>query len=105
MDACARCAEQCEHCVENCRRDARADQLAVCMKLAQDCGEFCRMAVSMMRRESHFSGEVCRVCAEICDVCAAQASQHEHAACQQLASDCHACADACRHVTMAEICA
>ncbi len=105
MDACDRCAAQCEHWADTWRHEPHTESIADCISLAQDCAEFCRMAVAMMRRESHFTAEICRVGAEICDVCAAQAARHEHAACQQLASECRACAEECRRLTMAVICA
>ncbi len=103
MDACGRCAERCELCVDAWREVSPGDEMADCIALALDCAQFCQMAVTMMQRESHFSAEVCRVCAEICDVCAAQVAENENPACQELAAECQACAEECRRLTMAVI--
>ena len=103
IDACLRCAQECDRCAEACRCEPRSAELADCIRLNLDCAEFCRTAASLMSRESHFSGEVCRVCAEICDVCAADCQRHEHEHCQRSAAECHECGEECRRMTMAVI--
>ena len=103
VDTCLRCARECDRSAEACRREPVSDHLTECIALNLDCAEFCRTAAAIISRESHFSGEVCRVCAEICDVCAAECRRHEHEHCQRCAVECHECADECRRMTMAVI--
>jgi hypothetical protein len=73
------------------------------VRLNADCAELCRTAAAFIDRESHFAGEICRVCAEICDFCAAECQRRDHEPCQHSASECADCAEECRRVTMAVI--
>ncbi|MGD9721408.1 MAG: four-helix bundle copper-binding protein [Pirellulales bacterium] len=103
MDACQRCAQQCDECVAACLQETDTAALATCIALATDCAEFCRLAVAMMQRQSHFSAEVCRVCAEICDFCAVECDRHDHELCRRCANECAACCEECRQLTLAVI--
>ncbi len=103
IDACLRCADECDRCADACRSEPESTDRSERIRLGLDCAEFCRMAAMFMSRESHFSGEVCRVCSEICDVCAAECQRHEHDHCRRCAEVCHECGDECRRMTMAMI--
>jgi len=92
IDACVRCAQECEHCASACLSEPDVKSMAECIRLDVDCAEICWAAASYESRGSQFAHDICRVCAEICDACGAECEKHaghmEH---------CRTCAEACRH--------
>lgn len=100
IDACVRCAQECEHCATACLGERDAASLANCIRLDADCAEMCWGVASFMSRGSEFAPDLCGMCAEICDVCAAECQKHasrmDH--CRVCAEVCRNCAEECRQV-------
>ena len=90
IDACLRCAKECEHCSNSCLTGRNSSQ-SEWTRLTRDCAQVCLTAASLMCRDSRFSQDICRLCAECCEMCAQQWEQNR----QQL-DQCQPCADACR---------
>jgi hypothetical protein len=98
IEACVRCAQECEHCADACLGEDNVREMAECIRLDKDCAEICWSAAGFMSRGSHFIHEVCRVCADICDACGAECRKHEMNHCQRCADACEACAEECRRM-------
>ncbi len=97
IDACLRCAEVCDRCIEASSSEATAPK-ATHLGAHADCSQICRAAVGFMSRGSQFCPEICRFCAEVCDVCAAECEAYPQEHRQQCAQACHQCADECRRM-------
>lgn len=98
IEACVRCAQECEYCASACLEEHEVEMLAECIRLDRDCADVCWSASAFMSRGSRFAAEVCRVCAEICDACGDECAKHKHAHCQRCAEACRHCADECRQM-------
>lgn len=96
IDACIRCAEECELCANACLDERNIQKLAECIRLDRDCAAICWLAASLMSGNSRFAHDICRVCAEICDSCGMECAKHELDHCQKCAHECQRCADECR---------
>ena len=101
IEACQRCAQECEHCRGACLNEPDVASMTECIRLDSDCAEICWMAAGFMSRGSRFAADLCRVCAEICDACGAECAKHEPEHCQRCAEACRHCAEECRHMASA----
>ena len=99
IDACRACAEACERCVSEGRKEESA-RLNRSMALALDCAAFCRLAAEFMTRNSEFVDLVCEDCAEICQACATECQEHNLEHCHDCVAACRACAEACLTVSL-----
>lgn len=95
IDACCKCAQECEHCGDACIGD-RA--LAACAKSCRDCAELCLACVAFLSRGSQVADGLCELCAEACDACAAECGKHNNDHCKRCAKACEQCAAECRKV-------
>ena len=98
IDACVRCAQECEHCLEACLGEQDVAAMAECIRLDNDCAEICWTAAAFMSRGSRSMHEICRICAEICEACGAECRKHEVEHCQRCADACEQCAEECRRM-------
>jgi hypothetical protein len=98
IEACVRCAQECEHCADACLGEKNVDEMAECIRLDKDCAAICWQAAGFMSRGSRFIHDVCQVCAEICEACGAECRKHEVDHCQMCADACDACAEECRRM-------
>ncbi|WP_338124675.1 four-helix bundle copper-binding protein [Pseudomonas coleopterorum] len=64
-------------------------------KLDRDCADMCRLAATLMARQSPLANEFCALCAKACKACADECGNHRADHCQHCAQACHACAQAC----------
>ncbi len=96
IDACVRCAQECEHCAAACLQEDDVKILARCIKLDADCGKICWSAAGHMSRGSKFAQEICRVCADICEACGEECNKHGMDHCQRCAEPCFKCTEECR---------
>ncbi len=99
IDACVRCAQECEHCAGACLDESDVKMMAECIRLDKDCAETCWLAAGFMSRGSHFIADICRVCAEVCDACAAECARHKPDHCKRCAEACRKCAEECRKMS------
>jgi hypothetical protein len=95
IDACLGCAQECDNCAKACMIEPDAASLIECVRWDRDCADMCRLAVNLMRRDSHFLEEVCRLCGEFCNGCADECAKHDHDHCQRCAEACRQCAEEC----------
>jgi Domain of Unknown Function (DUF326) len=98
IEACVRCAEECEHCGAACLDEQDVAKMAQCIRLDRDCAEICWTSAAFMSRGSRFAEEICRVCAELCEACGAECRKHKAEHCQRCAEACEACAEECRQM-------
>ena len=98
IEACIRCAQECEHCHNACLGEKDVAMMAECIRLDKDCAEICWSAAGYMSRGSQFMQDVCRVCAEICEACGAECRKHKADHCQRCADACDRCAEECRRM-------
>ncbi len=93
LDACFRCAVDCEHCGDVCVDHVG---MAGCVRTCRDCAELCRVCIGYMGRGSGLASAVCQVCAAACDRCAAECGEHQAEHCKRCAESCRRCAEECR---------
>jgi hypothetical protein len=103
IDACVRCAQECEHCAEACLGERDVARMAECVRLDKDCAAICWTAAGYLSRGSRFAGDICRVCAEVCDACGAECEKFQADHCQRCAEACRRCAEECRRMTAAAV--
>ena len=96
IEACVRCAAECESCADACLDEKDVKALAACIRLDRDCATICRAAAGLMSRGSQFADDLCRVCAEVCEACEAECQKHAAMAhCKRCAEACKRCAAEC----------
>jgi hypothetical protein len=98
IDACIRCAQECEHCADACLSERDVAKMAACIRLDKDCAEICWSVAAFLSRSSLFAQEMCRVCADICDACGQECRKHKMDHCQKCADECERCAEECRQM-------
>ena len=96
IDACNKCAVDCDHCAVACLSEENVSEMARCIALDMDCAAICRLAAGFMARGSDYTKEICELCAKICDACGEECAKHEADHCQKCAEACRQCASACR---------
>lgn len=101
IQACSACAIACEHCAAACLKEPDLAHMASCIRLDHDCADLCRLAETLMVRDSALVAEICRLCAVACQACAEECSQHQHDHCQQCAQACQRCVEECEAVAQA----
>jgi hypothetical protein len=101
IDACLRCAQECEHCATASLDEQDLASMAECIRLDRDCADICFLAAAYMSRGSQFTEEICSICAEICDACGAECRKHKVDHCQRCADECERCAEECRQMSEA----
>jgi hypothetical protein len=103
INACVRCAQECEHCADACLNEPDVKEMAECIRLDRDCAQICWAAAGYLSRGSEFMNDICRVCAEVCSACGAECERHVYEHCQPCAEACRRCAEACRTMAVAEV--
>ncbi|MBI2805518.1 MAG: four-helix bundle copper-binding protein [Planctomycetes bacterium] len=98
IDACTRCAEECEHCAIACLNGPDVAKMAACIRLDNDCAAVCRLAATFLIQRSSFDAEVGRLCAAVCLSCETECSKHNLDQCQRCAEACRRCADECNRM-------
>lgn len=96
--ACADCMNECNETFHHCfemmesghKEHARAAHLTV------DCAEFCKLAATMVGRQSPLMGYACQSCAEACQMCASECDKLSSAKMKECAQSCRNCERACR---------
>ena len=71
IDACRRCAAECELCLDSLSRVSSSTEQLAAIRTVTDCAQFCRTTAGFLERESRFVMAVCGLCAEMCDACVA----------------------------------
>jgi len=95
IDACTRCAQECEHCAIACLSDPDMTMMTACIRLDNDCAAVCRLAATFLIQRSSFDADVYRLCAAICNSCGTECAKHKPDHCQRCAEACRRCADEC----------
>ena len=98
IEACHKCATECDHCAIACVNEPDPKPLARCIALDLDCADMCRLASALMSRDSEFAPAFCGDCAEVCDACATECEKHDMEHCRRCAETCRRCAEECRRM-------
>lgn len=99
IDACTKCAAECECCFA---MDLDDEDRMNCARANTDCARACWETAGAMARLSPFSFQYCGHCAAICDGCAEVCAQFPDEQCKRCMEACRACAQACREFAHAE---
>jgi hypothetical protein len=75
ISECLRCALACEG-ASACLQEQDVKMMADCIKLDRDCADMCRLAATLMARESMLK-EFCALCARICRACGEEQSTRQ----------------------------
>ncbi len=95
IEACQRCAIDCEVCLAAMIRNGSPNDCPLC---CYECLEICLQCARALARGSRFAKDYCVLCAKICEWCAQQCSEHSGEHCQRCAESCRACADECHKI-------
>jgi hypothetical protein len=99
LEALAKCADECSHCLTACLDEQDVKMLARCIRLNIDCAEICRVISGFIARGSEHAPHMLPECAEICEDCARECDSHGHMEhCARCAQVCRDCAEACKVV-------
>lgn len=96
IDACSKCAAECEHCATACLKEPDVQARTHCIQLLRDCADICVQSVQWMARGSTFAKAMCELCAQVCDACGAECAKFKDEHCQRCATACRQCAEECR---------
>jgi hypothetical protein len=106
VEECLACAQACVACADAClaEPDDVVPALRACVRLNQDCADFCGATARTVSRQTGADNTVLRAvlraCVTICGACAREceshAAQHEH--CRVCAEQCCACERACQEL-------
>ena len=95
INACTRCAVECEHCFTACLKETDLQARTHCVELLRDCIDICLLAVSYMARGSDHAKPLCELCAQICAACGAECARFQDEHCQGCAAECRRCVEEC----------
>lgn len=98
IDACVRCAQQCEYCAEVSLQD-----MPGLAKICFDCAPICWLTSSYLSRRSQFAPDIAEFCADICETCARECEKSALDHLQRCADACRRCASECRNIAMAAV--
>jgi hypothetical protein len=95
IDACIKCATECNHCAVSCLEEKDVQYLTKCIRLDLECAVICRSSAELMTLGSGYTKELCDICTAVCNACAEMCEQHadmgmDH--CRECAEACRACA-------------
>lgn len=96
IDACGKCAQICEECLNMCLQEADVKARLNCIKSLQDCAEICGVASCFMSRSSGSIKDICNLCATICERCSAECGMFKDQHCKACSDTCLQCATECR---------
>lgn len=104
LDACLKCAYQCNQCYKTCLENNRAQYAQECISSCRDCADICSFTASLIQRGSVYANELiavcekaCKQCAEICNKsCSSEAGCSTK--CHFCVTTCKECADACETI-------
>lgn len=57
IDACTRCAQECEQCAAACLGERDVQAMVDCIRLDLDCADLCWTAAALMSRESQLMND------------------------------------------------
>lgn len=100
IEACDACVLACNTCAAACLREADPRPMARCIAFDMDCADLCRLASTLMVRDSEYARDVCSICATVCEACADECSKHDIDHCQRCAQACRRCASECKGVAV-----
>jgi len=95
IDACYACANACDNCAAMCLDEEDVKAMARCISNDMDCAQICRVAASLMSRNSVHVAALCALCETVCKACATECTRHDMDHCQRCAEACTTCAAAC----------
>ncbi|HCO26173.1 four-helix bundle copper-binding protein [Gimesia maris] len=95
IDACLKCATDCEFCLDAMiGKESDND----CPHCCRECVDICLYTAQALARNSKYSSQISQLCADICTWCAEQCEAHEHYHCQACADSCRKCAAECKEI-------
>ncbi|MBX9625544.1 MAG: four-helix bundle copper-binding protein [Gemmataceae bacterium] len=98
VEACCDAMNWCNEAFLHCSKELAAGRVghAKAMALLLDCGEVCSAAAKLVARESAFTAQVCRTCAEACAIAAPECEKLDHPTMKDAGKSLKKCADACK---------
>lgn len=95
IEACIKCATECNHCAVSCLKENDVQRLTKCIRLNLECAVVCRVTAELISLHSRYTKEICQLCASICNACAEECERHSNDGleyCKECAETCRACA-------------
>ena len=96
LNACRACADSCIACADECREENNPQELAVCIRLEEDCASVCIALGEVLERRTEPNAALLGACITACNECARECDKHASM------THCAECRDSCR--TCQEIC-
>lgn len=93
IENCNEASEICEWCADESLGDSEMEE---CARLCRDVADLTALHARFMARDSQYSGDLARVCADACETCADECEQHDAQHCQVCADVLRECAESCR---------
>ncbi|HUR30806.1 MAG TPA: four-helix bundle copper-binding protein [Saprospiraceae bacterium] len=101
IEACLRCAAECQQCATFCLKEDNPASMAKCIQLDLECSAICYATAQLMSLGSDQVPAISKICADICELCARECDRHEVDHCQKCAVQCRACEEECRKMEFA----
>jgi hypothetical protein len=94
VQQCVEACRECQKCCVALETSGGVDSKTI--QTAKDCAEMCQMCSNFAIRDSQFSSDMRRLCAEICNNCAVACEKMSRSSiAKDCAAACRRCADAC----------
>lgn len=97
LEKLARCAAECENCMNACLDEDDVKKMAQCIRLDRDCAKICYTTASFVASHSDYAQNLVKQCAEICKACGEECDKHDMDHCKACAQACRECEEACRN--------
>ncbi len=64
-----------------------------------ECAALCYAAAQIMRLDSSYAKELCKLCAKACRACVEECGKHKDQHCEECAEACKRCAKLCQSMS------
>jgi hypothetical protein len=92
----ARCAAECEMCMDACLDEEDVKSMVQCIRLDRDCAKICYLTAGFVASHSPHTAHIISECEELCRKCGDECSRHDNDHCRRCAQACYECAEACK---------
>jgi hypothetical protein len=92
------CADQCNHCFNECLNEEDVTMMARCIELDRECSDICQWTASFIARQSEYTNDLMQLCAKICEDCAEECAKHDNEHCRLCSEVCRKCAEVCHNM-------
>ncbi len=93
LEACLKCAAECNQCYDSCLKNNTGSDKKNCIATCRDCADICLFTASLISRNSNYAKDFVAICEKTCRQCAdiCKNSCKDNQAC---GVECKSCSDA-----------